>query len=128
MPSKLNPVMANGGARRRLRARVLARDTTCALCGEPLPAPGSVSHLDPRAPEVDEDLPRSRGGSPLDPMNCVGMHRACNQWKGELTLREARELLARGASLSQRPSRRARRAMLSPDVGQWEAAAARWLT
>ena len=37
-------------------------------------------------PVVDENLPRSRGGSPYDRENCHLMHRACNGEKGTLTI------------------------------------------
>ena len=39
--------------------------------------------------EVDEDIPRARGGSPYERDNTHLMHRACNRWKGTMTLAEA---------------------------------------
>lgn len=47
-------------------------------------------------PEVDEDIPRARGGSPYDRDNCRLMHRACNAWKSTMTLTEARNKRAGG--------------------------------
>ena len=97
---------ANGHRRRELRRRVLTEEHTCALCGQPvdktlttLPGQhgpkcntptctGCKPH--PHRAEVDEDLPRSRGGSPLQRNNCHLMHRACNQYKSDMTLAEAR--------------------------------------
>lgn len=100
------PANANGHRRRQTRVRVLAEETHCALCDHVvdkslrfLPGQhgpkcadrecrGCVPH--PMRAEVDEDLPRSRGGSPTDRSNCRLMHRACNKWKGQMTLAEAR--------------------------------------
>ena len=100
----------NGHRRRELRARVLAEETHCALCGGPVdqtltvvpgmhgprcPGPTSCAGCapHPRRAEVDEDVPRSRGGSPLARDNCRLMHRACNRWKSTMTLAEARAKL-----------------------------------
>lgn len=94
---------ANGHRRRQLRARVLAEETHCALCGGwvdktlgmtpgkhgprcPGNCTGCIPH-DMRA-EVDEDLPRSRGGSPYERGNCRLMHRACNRAKSNRTIAE----------------------------------------
>lgn len=100
------PSNGNGHRRRQLRARVLAEETHCALCDQPVnkaigmtpgahgkrcprgTCPGCIP--DPMRAEVDEDVPRSRGGSPYERDNCRLMHRACNNWKGRMTLTEAR--------------------------------------
>lgn len=96
----------NGHRRRELRKRVTAEEHNCALCGEPVDktltwrtdkhgprcvgrtCKGCIPH--PRKGEVDEDIPRSRGGSPYDRSNCHLMHRECNRWKSTMTLAEAR--------------------------------------
>lgn len=96
---------ANGHRRRQLRARVLAEETHCALCGgrvdktlrgipgrhgarcQTPECPGCIPH--PHSPVVDEDIPRARGGSPYERDNCHLMHRECNGWKGTMTLAEA---------------------------------------
>ena len=49
----------------------------------------------PLSYEVDEIIPVSRGGSPYDLTNTGPAHRRCNQWKGSMTLEEARAKLAR---------------------------------
>ena len=103
---------ANGHRRRQVRKRVLAEEYVCALCDKPVDktlgfirgshgprcknpeCTGCVPH--PLRPEVDEDIPRSRGGSPYDRANTRLMHRACNRAKGTMTLAEAREKLAVG--------------------------------
>lgn len=105
------PTNGNGHRRRQVRARVLAEEHVCALCDQPvdktlttLPGKhgprcqggecaGCVPH--PERAEVDEDVPRSRGGSPYQRSNCRLMHRRCNWWKGTRTLVEAKALLAR---------------------------------
>ena len=98
------PANANGHRRRQLRARVLAEETHCALCGGRVDktlgmtpgahggrckggtCPGCIP--DPYRGEVDEDLPRARGGSPYDRGNCALMHRVCNRLKGTMTIAE----------------------------------------
>ena len=97
---------ANGHRRRQLTARVKAEETRCALCDKPVDmalgykpgehgkrcptrdCAGCIPH--PQRGEVDEDIPRSRGGSPYERANCRLMHRECNRWKSNLTLSEAR--------------------------------------
>lgn len=78
--TKVNPRHANGHRRRRLRARVLAHYTHCALCGQPVDK--TLPYTDPGAPEVDEIVPVSRGGDPLAWGNVQLAHRSCNQTKG----------------------------------------------
>lgn len=96
---------ANGHRRRQVVKRVKREEKTCALCGEPVDltltmtpglhgprckgnCTGCVPH--PMRAEVDEDIPRSRGGSPYLRSNCHLMHRAHNAFKGNMTLAEAR--------------------------------------
>lgn len=108
----------NGHRRRELTKRVKAEEHTCALCDAPLDktltmdwgkhskrcsnseCKGCVPH--PKRVEVDEDLPRSRGGSPYDRSNTRAMERKCNQWKGSMTLAEARAKFA-GQSVDPEP-------------------------
>ena len=75
-----NPRYANGSKRRELRKSLLRTQSTCALCGKPIDK--SLPYLDPMAPEVDEIVPVSKGGSPLDRRNVQLVHRICNQRKG----------------------------------------------
>ena len=109
----------NGHRRRELTKRVKAEEHTCALCDLPVdktlkmtpgghgkkcpgpPCAGCQPH--PQRGEVDEDLPRSRGGSPYDRANCRLMHRACNQWKSNMTLTEARAKRATKATARVKP-------------------------
>ena len=100
---------ANGHRRRELVKRVKAEEHHCALCGERVDktlgympgvhgpkCPGNCTGCmpDPRRAEVDEDIPRSRGGSPYDRTNCHLMHRECNIRKGGKTLAEAKGQLS----------------------------------
>lgn len=100
----------NGHRRRELTRRVKAEEHVCALCGKPVDkrlrylegehgprctsadCSGCVPH--PMRGEVDEDMPRSRGGSPYERRNCHLMHRRCNRWKSDMTLAEAREKMS----------------------------------
>lgn len=99
---------ANGHRRRELVRRVKAEETHCALCGDWVDksltfspgvhgpkcpqgeCTGCVPH--PKRGEVDEDIPRSKGGSPYYRPNCHLMCRQCNQFKSDRTLAEARLL------------------------------------
>ena len=66
--------------RKNLRARVLAAYDTCAICGREVDK--SLPQYHPLAPEVDEIIPVSRGGSPYDFNNLQLVHRRCNEIKG----------------------------------------------
>lgn len=110
MPTPLHN--ANGHRRREMTKRVKAEETHCALCGKPVDktltftpgehgpkcsrtdCKGCIPH--PMRGEVDEDLPRSRGGSPYDRRNTSLLHRVCNAAKGTMTLSEARAKLYGG--------------------------------
>lgn len=103
MTSTLN---GNGHRRRELVKRVKAEENTCALCDTPVDktltmtpgghgpncqdptCTGCTPH--PMRAEVDEDIPRARGGSAYDRANVHLMHRKCNRWKGTMTLAEAK--------------------------------------
>ena len=100
---------ANGHRRRQLVKRVKAEEHDCALCALPVDPtlnylPGQHGRVCPKADcrgcvpdpmrgEVDEDLPRARGGSPYERSNCHLMHRKCNEFKGKMTIAEARTKL-----------------------------------
>lgn len=100
------PLNSNGHRRRQLRKRVLAEETHCALCGNPVDktltgTPGAhykncttrdcggcIPH--PMRAEVDEIVPRAKGGSPYERSNTTLMHRKCNQFKSAKSLEQAR--------------------------------------
>ena len=66
---------ANGHRRRELRRRVLAEEDVCWICGRPVDK--SLPAGDPMAPELDEVVPVSLGGSPVDRANVRLAHRVC---------------------------------------------------
>lgn len=68
-----NPRQANGHRRRQLAARIKAEEHDCWLCGQPVDK--TLHHLDPYAAEIDEIIPVSLGGDPLDRRNCRLSHR-----------------------------------------------------
>ncbi len=70
---------ANGHRRRSLVARVRAMGEPCHICGLPIPPDAPAGH--PLAFELDELVPVSKGGSPVDFENTAGSHRVCNQWR-----------------------------------------------
>lgn len=75
-----NPRYANGNARRKLRAWLKAQGRPCHICGQAIDyglPPG-----DPLSFEVDEIVPVSKGGDPLDRSNVDAAHRICNQRRG----------------------------------------------
>lgn len=75
---------ANGARRRALVARVRAIGGPCHICGLPIPpdAPAGT----PLAFELDELVPVSKGGSPIDPANVAPSHRCCNAWRGSKSI------------------------------------------
>ena len=79
MPSS-NPRYRHYHARVSLRRRVAKRGDPCALCGKPIDY--SLPRGHPMAYELDEIVPVSRGGSPIDPDNVQATHAVCNRRKG----------------------------------------------
>lgn len=75
-----NPRRTNGNLRDKIRARVIREETNCWLCGNPVDK--TLHYLDPQAPEMDEIVPVSKGGSPYDRKNARLAHRLCNQQRG----------------------------------------------
>ena len=77
---KSDPRNANGHRRRKLRERVKSLGMPCALCGKPIDY--SLPPMHPMSYELDEIVPVSRGGDPLDFDNVQATHRICNERKG----------------------------------------------
>lgn len=75
-----NPRYQNYSARVALRNQVKSLGLPCALCGQPIDY--SLPAGDPWSYELDEIVPVSRGGSPIDFNNVQPVHRYCNQKKG----------------------------------------------
>lgn len=79
-PHKPNPRRANGHRRSELRRWLRSQGLPCHICG--LPIDYSLPAGDPMSFEVDEIVPVSKGGSPLDRSNVAPAHRICNQRRG----------------------------------------------
>lgn len=75
-----DPRRANGHRRTQLRRRVAAQGRPCALCGGPIDYSLPPGH--PLSYELDEIIPVSKGGDPLDPDNVQPAHRICNERRG----------------------------------------------
>lgn len=75
-----NPRYANGSARRKLRAWLKVQGRPCHICGQAIDY--SLPAGDPLSFEVDEIVPVSKGGDPLDRSNVAAAHRICNQRRG----------------------------------------------
>ena len=83
---------ANSHRRRQVVKRVLAEESHCALCGQPVDK--SIPTPEPLSPEVDEILPVARGGSPYNRDNCQLTHRVCNRHKWHHLEEELEQRLA----------------------------------
>lgn len=88
MPA-IRPRKTNGHRWRQLEARVLAEETHCALCDDPVDKTLD-RRTHPMAAAVDHDWSIHRGGPEYDRSNLRLMHRQCNRWKSTMTLAEAR--------------------------------------
>ncbi len=71
-----DPRRRSPARRRAVIAAVMASEDICWLCGRPVDK--TLPPRLPGSPEVDEDIPVSRGGSPFDRANCHLVHKACN--------------------------------------------------
>lgn len=104
------PANANGHRRRHMIKRVRAEEHHCYLCDAPVNKtlnmlPGQHGPRctstdcdgcipDPMRGEVDEIIPRARGGSPITRSNLRLAHRVCNQIKSDRSVDEARAIIA----------------------------------
>ena len=77
---KPNPRRANGHRRTELRRWLKAQGRPCHICGRPIDYSLPPGH--PMSFEVDELVPVSKGGNPLDRRNVDAAHRICNQRRG----------------------------------------------
>ena len=98
-----NPRYANGAARRKLRAWLKAQGLPCHLCGGAIDYTLPAGH--PMSFEVDEIVPVSRGGDPLDRANVAPAHRICNERRGNRNINSAHGARPPVSCLDVRPSR-----------------------
>ncbi len=75
---------ANGHARRQVRAWLKAQGLPCHICGMAIDYTLPAGH--PMSFEVDEIVPVSKGGSPIDRANVAPAHRICNERRGNKSL------------------------------------------
>ena len=76
---KRNPRNSNGHRRRQLRKWLASLGNPCGICGKPIDYSLPPGH--PMSFEVDEIVPVSLGGDPLDKGNVQASHRICNERK-----------------------------------------------
>lgn len=93
------PTNANGNARRKVVAQVMAEETHCHICNVMVDKSLTVAFgkhgkrcagngclgcsPHPMRPTVDEIIPRSKGGSPTERSNCRLAHWKCNRAKSD---------------------------------------------
>lgn len=75
---------ANGNERRKVRRWLKDQGRPCHLCGGAIDYSLPSGH--PMSFEVDEIVPVSKGGSPIDPSNVAPAHRICNERRGNKSL------------------------------------------
>lgn len=63
------------------KARVLASQSICGICGKPVDK--SIKYPHPFSPTVDHIIPLSKGGHPSDISNLQLAHRCCNRAKSD---------------------------------------------
>lgn len=102
-----NPRYAKSSARVKLRRRVMAEGRGCWICrafGRPDAIDYSLPARHPRSFELDELVPISKGGSPIDYGNVDATHRECNNWRGNRSVAQvlaiAREFRGGGGGQS----------------------------
>ena len=103
MPSS-NPRYARGTARVKLRNRLKSEGRGCWICrafGRPDAIDYSLPARHPRSFEVDELVPVSRGGSPIDYGNVDAAHRECNNWRGNKTVEQVLAIARNARGLSE---------------------------
>lgn len=99
-----NARRTNSYRRDRARATVRSWGMPCAICGQPIDYGLPPGH--PRAFEVDEIVPVSRGGSPFDVSNLQPAHRRCNQWRSNHSMEWVRAHVAECPALAKRTAPR----------------------
>lgn len=78
--AKPNPRRSNGHRRTELRKWLAAQGRPYHICGKSIDYSLPPGH--PMSFEVDEIVPVSKGGNPLDRSNVDAAHRICNQRRG----------------------------------------------
>jgi hypothetical protein len=92
---------SNGNARRKLRSWLKAQGRPCWICqafGRDAEIDYSLPPGHPYSFEVDELVPVSKGGSPIDRTNVDAAHRCCNQWRGNKSVATVLQIASGGAA------------------------------
>ena len=74
------------GAYEKNRAKILATQEVCAICGKPVDKTLKSPH--PLSATVDHIIPVSKGGHPSDLANLQLAHRCCNREKSDKIMKE----------------------------------------
>lgn len=74
------------GAYEKNRAKILATQEVCAICGKPVDKTLKSPH--PLSATVDHIIPVSKGGHPSDLANLQLAHRCCNRDKSDKIMKE----------------------------------------
>ena len=74
------------GAYEKNRAKILATQDICAICGKPVDK--SLKSPHPLSATVDHIIPVSKGGHPSDIANLQLAHRCCNREKSDKIVKE----------------------------------------
>lgn len=95
-----NARSANGNARRKLRLWLKAQGRPCWIC-QAFGLGGEIDYSlpagHPLSFEVDELIPVSKGGSPIDRGNVAAAHRRCNQWRGNKSVEQVLAMARAGS-------------------------------
>lgn len=86
-PKRTDRLSGHRGAFEKARAKVLATQEICGICGKPVDFSYKYPH--PLSPTVDHIIPVSKGGHPSDIDNLQLAHRCCNRQKSDKILAEA---------------------------------------
>lgn len=74
------------GAYEKARAKILATQDICGICGKPVDM--SLKYPHPLSPTIDHIIPVSKGGHPVDMDNLQLAHRCCNRQKSDKLVKE----------------------------------------
>jgi 5-methylcytosine-specific restriction endonuclease McrA len=75
------------GAYEKARAKILATQSVCAICGKPVDKTLKSPH--PLSATVDHIIPINKGGHPSDISNLQLAHRCCNREKSDKILKQS---------------------------------------
>lgn len=96
-----NPRYADYRGRVAVRRWLRAQGQPCWICqtfGRPASIDYSLPAGHPLSFEVDELVPVSKGGSPTARDNVAAAHRACNQWRGNRSVKQVIEIAHGGGA------------------------------